>query len=832
MHRIHSSGAAKRKKAKEGKIQTSKLPKITNFINVQSVQEADIAASVSNELGPIDETEHSESNDKTLLPLPENSEILNHKCTDDSENLNTITKYSTDLASWKDINEDLRNYCLQKDPSFFHNKNVEYTKSARIYDESEKQKIRFFHSSLFYRNLHNGETVERDWLSYSTSTGNIYCFICRLFSNERNQFALFGFRDWKHPERIVDHEESRSHKASLITYSKRRKNLNLINTQMTLQLNNEKNYWTQVLRRITDVIKFLASRGLAFRGSNQIFGSTQNGNYLGILELLSEYDSFLKDHIKTYGNKGHGITSYLSANICEEFIELMGKQIFFYIIKELKKSKYYSICVDSTPDVSHTDQLVFVVRYTTDKGPIERFLLFIPIEQHKSEYLSEVVINFLHEHNVDIQDCRGQSYDNASNMSGQYSGLQARIREINKYAIYIPCAGHSLNLVGTKAAECVPEVVAYFYLVQKLYTFFSLSTNRWQQLLSALGPENKTLKSLSTTRWSARCDAITALHNGYDKICTVLEKITQDQNTAKDTKYEAQSLFKKFKKFENIFLTIVWNDLLSRINDVNVTFQKKNMNLQVATHLLASLNSYLNDTRDKFNNFLVKAKNFTVLSEDSYNQRIKKINTRLTYFDGPSNEQLFNSDDKLRIKIFLPIIDSVCTDLKKRQEVYDKLNENFTFFTTLQKINSKQIEDACENLANIYDKDITAENLISECLHFKHYLNETCNDDEVLLIPDLFDKIKKDCISSTFPNIEICLRIYLSLMITNCTGERSFSYLKFLKSDVRNSMTQSRLNYLSIMCMESNLLNEIDFNDLINDFSTTKCRKKLFNRSI
>lgn len=39
MQRIHLSGASKRKKAKEGKIQISKLPKITNFI-VKSVQEA------------------------------------------------------------------------------------------------------------------------------------------------------------------------------------------------------------------------------------------------------------------------------------------------------------------------------------------------------------------------------------------------------------------------------------------------------------------------------------------------------------------------------------------------------------------------------------------------------------------------------------------------------------------------------------------------------------------------------------------------------------------------------------------------------------------------
>ncbi|KAL4143648.1 hypothetical protein QTP88_005959 [Uroleucon formosanum] len=44
---------------------------------------------------------------------------------------------------------------------------------------------------------------------------------------------------------------------------------------------------------------------------------------------------------------------------------------------------------------------------------------------------------------------RGQTYDNAMNMSGQYSGLQARIKEINPLADYILCLAHSLNLIGT-----------------------------------------------------------------------------------------------------------------------------------------------------------------------------------------------------------------------------------------------------------------------------------------------------------------------------------------------------------------------------------------------
>ena len=216
------------------------------------------------------------------------------------------------------------------------------------------------------------------------------------------------------------------------------------------------------------------------------------------MELLSRYDPFLKEHIRTHGNKGQGIT-YLSTYICEEFIELVGKKVLFYIIQQLKKCKYFSISVNSTPDITHIDQLTFVVRYVTDEGPVARFFMFIPIEKHNAEYLFNIITKFIEENDININDCRGQSYDNASNMSGRYVGLQARIRDVNQYANYIPCAAHSLNLVGTLAAECVPQVVSFFSLVQKLYTFFSSSTYRWQTLVSVLKSENKLLKALSTT---------------------------------------------------------------------------------------------------------------------------------------------------------------------------------------------------------------------------------------------------------------------------------------------------------------------------------------------
>jgi len=62
------------------------------------------------------------------------------------------------------------------------------------------------------------------------------------------------------------------------------------------------------LKRVVSIIKKLASRGLPFRGQEEIFGSPKNGNYMMLIELLSEFYPFLAQHISKYGNFGSGIT--------------------------------------------------------------------------------------------------------------------------------------------------------------------------------------------------------------------------------------------------------------------------------------------------------------------------------------------------------------------------------------------------------------------------------------------------------------------------------------------------------------------------------------------
>ena len=99
-------------------------------------------------------------------------------------------------------------------------------------------------------------------------------------------------------------------------------------------------------------MKFLAERGLAFRGDSHRFGDIDNGNCLGCMELMSKFDPFLKAHIEKYGNAGRGTPSYLSLNVCEEFIHLMGQKVLDEVISRVKLAKYFAISVDSTPDIT------------------------------------------------------------------------------------------------------------------------------------------------------------------------------------------------------------------------------------------------------------------------------------------------------------------------------------------------------------------------------------------------------------------------------------------------------------------------------------------------
>jgi len=236
-----------------------------------------------------------------------------------------------------------------------------------------------------------------------------------------NPFIKNGFSNWKKSYgRISGHENSSVHQVCTMKWLHCLNNKTNINEQLTKHLEVKENYWIDILKRVVEAIRFLSTRG-----SHEVIGVKDNGNYLGILELIAKFDPVLKAHIENYGNKGIGSVSYISKTICEELIGIMSLKVFDHIVDEIVKSKYFGIVVDSIPDLAHIDQLSIIVSYILNGTVYERFLGFVSFHSHTGEALAATVLEFLKRSDIDTAIRRSQTYDNAANMSGRYRGLQA-----------------------------------------------------------------------------------------------------------------------------------------------------------------------------------------------------------------------------------------------------------------------------------------------------------------------------------------------------------------------------------------------------------------------
>jgi hypothetical protein len=113
----------------------------------------------------------------------------------------------------------------------------------------------------------------------------------------------------------------------------------------------------------------------------------------------------------------------------------------------------------------------------------------------------------------------------------------------------------------------------------------------------------------------------------------------------------------------------------------------------------------------------------------------------------------------------------------------------------------------------------------------------TKDDDNVRLNMEslemhIYRLIVANNLETVFPNTFIVFRIYLSLMISNSSGERSFSKLKLIKSQLRSCMIQKRLNSLTLLSIENNFLRNIDMSSLITILLFKNCVSMTYTRHL
>lgn len=388
----------------------------------------------------------------------------------------------------------------------------------------------------------------------------------------------------------------------------------------------------------------------------------------------------------------------------------------------------------------------------------------------------------------------------------------------------------NLNLVLRDSVKNSIQASTFFGTIQRIYTIFSASTSRWDILKKHC--EFLTVKKWSETRWESRVNSVKALRYQLPNILEALEEVSREASDT-ITKSEAQSLANEINTFEFVLSLVIWYDILVEVNVVSKSLQGKSIDIDISIKMLESLLIFLRSFRQTgFENSIITAKEICEENDIEANFKTLRLRKKKKMFNYEKDDERVNdAETNFRQEYFLYIVDQGISSMETRFKQFESYQDDFGFLFRIGKLTEmadsdllKHCMDLQNRLTDRDSKDIDALDLYAELIIFRSLVSEIQTPLEALSI------VKNS--NGSFPNISVALRILLTIPVTSASAERSFSKLKIIKNYLRNRISQENLSGLSMISIEKSISDTINYDDIINEFATKKCRKKYFNFKI
>ncbi|KAH9741124.1 TTF-type domain-containing protein [Citrus sinensis] len=651
------------------------------------------------------------------------------------------------------------------------------------------------------------------WLEYSISKDKAFCFPWYIFHDKPSKneaFVVDGVHNWKYVgcEKtcpFAQHEggHGSSHNDAMLKWSNLKdpskhidKRLNAQSSQQILE---------NRLRLKTSIVatKWSVKQACAFRGHDESVNSLNRGNFIELIKLLATMNEEINKVVLANAPKN---AQYIAPKIQKELLNIISNKVRHKIREEVGDAKF-CIIVDEALDESHKEQMAIFFRYVDCDGFIrERFFEIVNVDETKALTLKNEKCNVLAQYNLLVKNLRGQGYDGASNMAGEWNGLQSLFLN--------DCLASFKRYSELKSAR-EKEIIDLIAL---------------EELETGTGANQvRTLQRAGDTRWSSHFTSVSRFIEMFGATLEVLGKMIND-GSSRDMCGEAKGANKEMKSFEFVFILFLLNKVL-RISDILCrALQTKSLDILNTLNYVSSTKRLLQEFRDNgWDDFIRSVVSFC----EKYD--ITMLDMSDCYIEGTwrscQQKDYITVEHHYHFDVFNAVIDFQLMELNSRFS--EQTVELLTLSSALDPVDgfkSFDIDNICSLAKKFYPHDFTPNEVLALRRELEHYQIDVLSHPQfqnMASLSELCRRFVETMKSQHYLLIDRLIRLVLTLLVSTATTERAFSTIKLIKTSLHSKMENEFFFFSDSMVIyvEREIIDTVDSNSVIDDFYNLKPRK-------